>query len=227
MTQPIKYTWSYSSLDMFKQCPQKYYRLRVKKDIKQEESEAMLYGTEAHTAAENFVRDGTPLPERFAFMQEPLERLAAKEGEKLCEYEMGLTQGLAPCGFYDKDVWWRGIADLIILQDDRAWVVDYKTGKSSKYADTKQLELMALAIFKHFPQVKKVKSGLLFVIAQDFVKADFHQRDEPVLWRPWLEMTQRLEKSLELDVWNPRPNFSCRNWCPVKDCAHNGKGEYR
>jgi len=227
VTQPIKYTWSYSSLDMFKQCPQKYYRLRVKKDVVEPESEAMRYGTEAHKAAEDFIRDGTPVPERFAFMRDPLERLAAKEGEKLCEYKMGLTKNLTPCGFFDKEVWWRGIADLIILQGDKAWVVDYKTGKSSKYADTKQLELMALSIFKHFPQVKKVKSGLLFVIANDFVKADFHQREEHVLWRPWLDDTQRLEKSLELDVWNPRPNFSCRGWCPVKDCAHNGKGEYR
>ena len=140
---------------------------------------------------------------------------------------MGLTKNLTPCGFFDEDVWWRGIADLIVKQDDRAWVVDYKTGRSSKYADTKQLELMALAIFKHFPDIKKVKSGLLFVIANDFVKADFHQREESVLWRPWLDDTQRLEKAIEFDVWNPRPNFSCKSWCPVKDCLHNGKSSWR
>ena len=227
MTQPIKYTWSYSSLDLFKLCPHKYYRLRVKKDVVEPESDAMRYGTEVHKAAEDFIKDGAPIPEKFAFMRAPLETLKAKPGEKLCEYRMGLTRSMEPCEFFDKQVWWRGIADLIVLQEDRAWVVDYKTGKSSKYADTKQLELMALSIFKHFPQVKKVKSGLLFVVGNDFVKADFHQRDESVLWRPWLDDTLRLEKSLELDVWNPRPNFSCRGWCPVKDCAHNGKGEYR
>lgn len=224
--QPIKYTWSYSSLDLFKQCPHKYYRLRVKKDIVEPESEAMRYGTAVHKAAEDFIKHGTPIPPQYAFMQGPLETLRAKDGEKLCEYRMGLTRGLAPCDFFDKEVWWRGIADLIVLQEDRAWVVDYKTGRSSKYADTKQLELMALGIFKHFPQVKKVKAGLLFVIANDFVKADFNQRDEGVYWRPWLDDTARLEKAIELDVWNPRPNFSCKNWCPVKDCPHNGKGAY-
>lgn len=218
--------WSYSSIDLFKQCPQKYYRLRVKKDIVEPESEAMRYGTAVHKAAEDFIKHGTPVPAQFAFMQGPLETLRAKDGEKLCEYKMGLTRGLNPCGFFDKDVWWRGIADLIVLQGDRAWIVDYKTGRSSKYADTKQLELMALGVFKHFPQVKKVKSGLLFVIANDFVKADFNQRDESVYWRPWLDDTARLEKAVELNVWNPRPNFSCKNWCPVKDCVHNGKGAY-
>jgi hypothetical protein len=225
--QPIKYTWSYSSLDLFKQCPQKYYRLRVVKDVKEPESEQMRYGTAVHKAAEDYIKDGTPVPEQFAFMREPLEALKRSEGEHLCEYKMGLTRGLEPCGFFDKEVWWRGIADLIILQGDRALVVDYKTGKSSKYADTKQLELMALSIFKHFPQVKKVKSGLLFVIANDFVKADFSADAQGVHWTRWLEDTARLEKSYELDVWNPRPNFSCKGWCAVKDCAHNGKGEYR
>ena len=58
---------------------------------------------------------------------------------------------------YADNVWWRGIADLVILDADNhiAWVVDYKTGKSARYADKGQLELMALATFKHFPVVKK------------------------------------------------------------------------
>ena len=189
---------------------QKYYRIRVKKDIVEPESEAMRYGTEVHKAAEDYIKDGVPIPAQFSFMQKALDTLKNKEGEKMCEYKMGLTRNLEPCGFFDKDVWWRGIADLIVMQPDRAWVVDYKTGKSAKYADTKQLELMALAIFKHFPQVKKVKSGLLFVIAQDFVKADFTQHDESIMWMPWLSETIRLEKAYETDVWNPRPNFSCK-----------------
>ncbi len=226
MKDKPKYTWSYSSLDLFKQCPHKYYRLRVKKDIKEPESAAMLYGTEVHKSAEDFIKLGTPIPEKFAFMRPALESLRDKEGEKLCEYRMGLTRNLTPCDFFAADVWWRGIADLVVLQDDRAWVVDYKTGKSAKYADTKQLELMALALFKHFPQVKKVKAGLLFVVANDFVKANYSQREEDVMWRPWFDDTLRLEKAIESDVWNPRPNFTCKGWCPVKDCLHNGKGSY-
>lgn len=224
---PTKYTWSYSSIDLFKQCPHKYYRLRVLKDVKEPESEQMRYGTEVHKAAEDYIRDNLPVPEQFAFMRAPLESLKNLEGDRFCEYKMGLTRDLSACSFFDKEVWWRGIADLIVLQGDRAFVVDYKTGKSSKYADTKQLELMALSIFKHFPQVKKVKSGLLFVIANDFVKVDFKADDQGVHWMRWLEDTARLEKALELNVWNPRPNFSCKGWCAVKDCVHNGKGAYR
>lgn len=220
---PIKYTWSYSALDLFNKCPHKYYRLRVKKDVVEPPTEHLDYGTAVHTAAEEYIRDGVPIPEKYGFLVEPLNKLKAYEGQHICEYRMGLTKDLEACEFYAENVWWRGIADLIILRDDRALLVDYKTGKSSKHADTKQLEILSLAIFKHFPQVKHIKGGLLFVVANDFIKSDFDSAQSDVYWKRWLEGTDRLEKSFKFNVWNPRPNFTCRKWCPVTDCVHNGK----
>ena len=223
MTQPKPFTWSYSSLDLFKTCPHKYFRLRIQKDIVEPESEQMRYGKELHKAAEDFIKLDTPIPEKFAFMREALERLKAMKGEKFVEHRLGLTKDLTPCGFFDKDVWWRGIPDLLIIDGDQARLVDYKTGKSSKYADTRQLEILSLAIFKHFPQVKRVKAGLLFVVANDFVKAEFGAFQEHLYWQDWLSDVGRLEKAGEVGVWNPRPNFSCKGWCPVVDCTHNGR----
>jgi len=221
----VKYTWSYSSLDLFKQCPQKYYRLRVLKDVKDPPAEHLNYGLAVHKAAEDYIGKGVPIPEKYvAILKTSLDRLNAMEGEKHCELRLGLTQGLEPCGFFAPDVWWRGVADLIIIKDDSAYVVDYKTGKSSKYADTKQLELLSLAVFKHFPQVKKIKGGLLFVVANDLIKANYEQDKAGVYWTKWLEDTGRLEAAIANDVWNAKPNFTCRQYCPVHDCQHNGKG---
>ena len=221
---PTNYTWSYSSIELFGQCPHKYYRLRVKRDIVEPESDAMRYGLDAHKAAEDYVRDDVPLPAKFSFLQPMLDKLKTYEGERLCEYKMGLTKALEPCDFYDKQVWWRGIADLIVLQGDKAKIVDYKTGKSSKYADTKQLELLSLAVFKHFPQIKHIKGGLLFVVVNDFVQGKYSADESNTYWARWLPKTAMLEKSFENGAWNPRPNFTCQKWCPVKDCIHNGKG---
>lgn len=217
------YTWSYSSLDLFNQCPHKYYRLKVKKDIKEPISDHLVYGLDVHKAAEDFIGKGTPIPEKYKFIEPALLKLKAYEGEKLCEYRMGLTKNLEPCKFFDKGVWWRGVADLIILNGDSAKIVDYKTGKSSKHADTKQLEILSLAVFKHFPQIKRVKGGLLFVVANDFVKNEYDAEQTDVYWQRWLTNTAQLEKAFEVNVWNPRPNFTCKNWCPVKDCTHNGR----
>ena len=216
-------SWSYSSLDLFQQCPHKYYRLRVKKDVKEPPSEHLSYGLDMQKAAEEYIKDGTPIPARFQFLTDALNKLKTYEGEKLCEYRMGLTRNLEPCGFFDKQVWWRGVADLLIINGDSARCVDYKTSKSSKYADTKQLEILSLAVFKHFPQVKRVKGGLLFVIARDLVTSEFDAEKSDVYWQRWLTGAAQLEKTYEADVWNPRPNFTCKKWCPVKDCTHNGR----
>lgn len=224
---PTEYVWSYSSISLFKQCPHKYFRLRIAKDVVEPPTEATMYGTEAHKAAEEYMLNDTPLPPKFSFMQGPLDTLKNKDGERLCEFRMGLTRGLQPCAFDAPDVWWHGIADLVILQGDRAWVVDYKTSKSSKYADKGQLELMALGVFAHFPQVRKVRGGLLFVVADDFVKSEYTRHDESLYWRPWIDTTAALEKALEKGAWNPRPNFTCKKWCPVEDCIHNGRSGRR
>ena len=219
----VKYTWSYSSINLFKQCPHKYYRLRVVKDIVEPPAEHLNYGLEVHKAAEDYIGKGTPIPEKYIFIKEHLDKLNLIKGEKLCEYRMGLTSNLEPCGFFDKDVWWRGVADLIIINGDKAYVIDYKTGKSAKYADTKQLELLSCAVFKHFPDVKKVKGGLLFVVSNDLVKDNYEADNEGVYWTKWLEDTQRLEAAIQNNVWNKKPNFSCRSWCSITDCEHNGK----
>ena len=224
---PTKYTWSYSSISLFQQCPRKYYRLRIKKDIVEPPAAHLDYGKEVHKAAEDYVCKDKSLDPRYGFIKPTLDALKSLPGMKLCEYEMGLTKEFEPCGFYDEKVWFRGIADLLIIDGDHAHLVDYKTGKSSQYADTKQLELLALLVFKHFPYIKSIKAGLVFVVAEDLVKAAFDGDVQEQAWQRWLPEIQRLEKALETDVWNARPNFTCRKFCPVKDCEHNGKGEYR
>lgn len=215
--------WSYSSLDLYKQCPHKYYRMRVVKDVIEPTAEHLNYGLAVHKAAEDYIRDGADIPEQYMFIKPVLDSLLNLKGEKLCEYQMGLTKDLEPCDFYDKDnIWWRGIADLIILQEDRAFLFDYKTSKSARYADTKQLEILSLALFKHFPHIKKVKAGLLFVVSQEVVRGEFDVVDEEATWVKWIADTNRLEKAFDTDTWNPKPNFTCKKYCHVTDCLHNG-----
>jgi hypothetical protein len=219
------YTWSYSSLSLFQQCPKKYYHLRVAKDHKEPETDALMYGKQLHEAAEFYIGKDTPLPPQFAFITGSLDLLKTlgEGGEFLCEYRMGLTRDLKPCDFFDKDVWWRGVADLVIIKGDKAYMVDYKTGKSSRYADTKQLEILSLALFKHKPNIKLVKGGLLFLVASDFVKVDYEGSQQSEPWVKWLNETKQLEAAYENDVWNPKPNFSCKQYCAVVNCLHNGK----
>lgn len=226
MTQPARVApWSYSRIKAFETCPKQFYHTHILKEFPFKETEAMRYGTEFHKAAEEFIRDAKPVPERFAFAKPALQVLNDMEGDKYCELKVGLTADLEPCGFFAEDVWFRGVVDLIIVNDETglATVVDYKSGKSARYADKGQLELMALAVFKYFPQVEKVRAGLLFVIANEFIKDKYAADSQPDMWKKWLAEYAKMEKAAETDVWNPRPSGLCRAHCPVTQCPHNGQ----
>jgi CRISPR/Cas system-associated exonuclease Cas4 (RecB family) len=214
-------TWSYSSLALYQQCPKKYYHLKVAKDIKEEPGEAMTFGNEIHKIAHEYVEQDKPIPQKYSNIEPALKSLKDMEGKKLCENKLGLTIDFKPCGFFDKNVWWRGIADIIIVQGDTILTVDYKTGTKSKYADLKQLEILALALFKHYPEVKRVKAGLLFLFADDFVKTVYSADSQAELWTGWISDVGQLETSVINNVWNAKPNFTCRGWCPVHSCDHN------
>ena len=142
-------TWSYSSIKNFQQCPKKYYHLSIAKDVKQSSTTALVYGNEVHKAAEQYIKNNEPIPQKFAYIQDVLDALNRIPGEKHCELRLGLAkqeEEYTPCEFFAPNVWWRGIVDLLIVQEDVAFMVDYKTGKNAKYADTKQLDLSLIHI---------------------------------------------------------------------------------
>ena len=214
--------WSFSRIKAFEQCPKQFYHMKIAKDYSEPTTNAMLYGTAFHLVAEEYIRDNKSLPAKFGYAQGALDALRAKRGEKLCEVKMGLTQALAPCDFSAKDVWWRGIADLVILDSDIAWVIDYKTGKNVKYADKGQLELMALAVFIHFPRVNTIRAGLLFVVSRDLIKDTYTRDMMPVLWDKWLGNYKRMETAHVNNIWNAHPSGLCKRHCAVLECVHNG-----
>mgnify|MGYP003350775476 CR=1 FL=1 len=102
MTKPL--SWSHSALKDYEGCPKRYQEVRVLKNFPFKETEATRYGTELHKAAEEYVRDGTPLPGQFEFIKDALDALIAKPGRKLCEYKMALTEKLQPCDWMAKEV---------------------------------------------------------------------------------------------------------------------------
>jgi CRISPR/Cas system-associated exonuclease Cas4 (RecB family) len=217
--------WTYTKVKGFDTCPKQFHARYIEKSLPFVETEATKYGNEVHDAFEHYFKSNRPLPPKLQHYQPYLDALERKEGEKIAEYAFGLTIDLEPCNFFDKNVWVRGKIDLTILQGDTAYVVDYKTSKSARYADMDQLELMAMAVFKHFPEVKHVKAALIFVVAKGVVKGEFHAADEAQLWGKWMKKLATMHEAENADVWNPKPSGLCRAWCDVMDCPHNGKND--
>lgn len=216
-TKPI--TWSFSSIKAYNTCARQFYSYKVAKQYIQPETEAIKYGKVLHEAFELYIRDGKELPPDFLRFKPLLDKLNSIDGTKYAEYEMALNNDLQPTGFKADDVFVRGIADLLIVDGDTAWVADYKSG-SAKYPEKKQLELMALMIFAHFPEVQLVRGALLFVHHDVVVKGDYKRANEKELWAKWLSNVDQLKTSHEHGQWHPNPSGLCRGWCMVEWCEH-------
>lgn len=218
-----KPAWSHSSLKDFENCARKYHEVKVLKNYPFQETEATRYGNQVHEALELYIRDGKEIPPEYAQFKDVADAMLGKPGRKLAEYEMALTADLKPCEWKSPDVWVRGIADILILDDDNftAWVGDWKTG-SNKYPDRDQLVLMSLMVFEHFPHIRKVNSALLFIVKNDIVKMSMIRDQKDEHWWRYRERTARLEACFDNDVWNPTQTPLC-GWCPVTTCEFNPK----
>ena len=218
-----KPTWSHSALKDFEGCQRRYYEVKVLKNYPFTETEAMRYGNQVHEALELYVKEGKPIPPEYAQFQSVVDALLNKSGRKLAEYEMALTTDLLPTSWEANNVWVRGIADLLIVDDENltAWVADYKTG-NNKYPDRDQLVLMSIMVFAHFPHIRKVNSALLFLVKNDIVKAAMTANEAKKHWWNYRERYARLETAFSNNVWNPNQTPLC-GWCPVKTCEFNSK----
>lgn len=216
-------TWSHSSLKDFEGCARRYHEVKILKKYPFKDTVHTIYGKDVHKAIEDYGRDGTPMPEQFGFVKPTVDALLAKPGRKLFEHEMALTKDLQPCAFGASDRWVRGIADLLIINDENltARVVDWKTG-SDKYPDRDQLVLMSLMVFAHFPHVRSVSAALFFVVKGTMVKQKMSRDEAEDAWWRYRERVAKLEAAHETGVWNPTQTPLC-GWCPVTGCPFNPK----
>ena len=212
--------WSFSSLKDFCNCPKQYQEIKILKNFTKRATQQMLYGTEVHKALEDYVT-GIPLAKNYERFKNVMDALLEIPGTRYPEYKMAITEDKKYCDFDSKDYWARGIADLIVVDESLAYVIDYKTG-SNRYPDADQLKLMALFIFVHFPEVNTVKGGLLFVMHNSFLTVDFKREYINDYWKSFEAKLARLTAAADNEIWSPNPTPLC-GWCPVKTCEfHKG-----
>jgi hypothetical protein len=135
------------------------------------------------------------------------------------ELKMGLTKEFKPCGFFDKDVWGRSAADVVLKHENKIIVFDWKTGKK-KEKET-QLQILALFLFKHFPQVDKIVGCNLWLEPGDIgTPYTFARGETAPMWKNLLVRIQAMEKAFASNTWPEMPSGLCL-YCPVKACNFN------
>jgi RecB family exonuclease len=166
MTHPMPL--SFSRLSTFEQCPAQFDYLYVSKRVQSSMNEASEYGDRVHKTLEAYGRgtldtgtlslEGQQTLERWGPL---VEKITSRNGEKLFEHQMAVNRKLEPVDWFAKDVWIRSIADVLVVDGDTAYCLDYKTGKVKE--NPTQLQLFAAMVFWHYPKVTKVKTSFIWL----------------------------------------------------------------
>ena len=215
----MKLSHSYSSIKLYENCPYRYFRQRVLKDVVDEGGEASKYGERIHEYLEHRLKSNKMLPQDVAHY-EPLcasvEKIA-DGGQLLIEHELVLTDNLTPTGWWDADAWLRSKLDILVLNGTLANVMDWKTGKRN--ADQFQMQLFAAQVFKHFPEVDTVKTSLVWLKTMEMDTETYYRGQVNEIWADVMKRIQRIYTSLEHDNWPMKPSGLCR-FCPARhDCV--------
>jgi len=208
--------WSYSALEDFKNCPRAFYEKKVAKSVVETKGEATLWGEHVHKQFEDFLRDGVALPADLQMHEPFLLRLLNAPGTLGVEEKIALNIRGEPCGFFDDDVWYRGVIDAKKVHGSHALLIDHKTGKHhTKFG---QLKLFALHTFTAHPEVETVRCEYYWTQTLTKNGQGYDRSQVPALWREFLPDLRQYAQAFKTDTWQPRQSGLCRGWCPVTDC---------
>lgn len=218
-----KLAHSYSSIKMFENCPKNYFHQRIEKSVRDPGNAVTAYGERVHKSLELRIKDGEPL-DRESKAYEPLaaaiEKATLGFDDLTTEEEMTLNEKLEPTGWWDSDAWLRSKIDVLARRGPKAYMFDWKTGK--RRPDFDQLEMFAVQVFKHYPQVEQIKTTFVWLKEGKTDSETFTRAQEPAIWEKILGKITRIEGALEHDNWPAKPSGLC-NWCPCKSFCEYAK----
>lgn len=153
-----------------------------------------------------------------------------RELEHYAENKLAMLEGWLPTTFENPNAWWKGVLDLKVLQNGKAWVFDWKTGKV--YPDHEdQKELYAIATFVEHKEVDEVEAWHIYLDLQRKDSKMIYTRDQlPSLIAKWeckLASYMQALKMYAIDDGNSEsffvtnPSYLC-DYCPFSrnPCPH-------
>lgn len=215
------FAWSFSKLKSFETCPKKHYEVDIARNYK-EESEQLTWGNYVHKALENAILGKATLPPEMAKYQKWVVSIQKANGKIEVEKQFALNKDFLPVPYFDREVWYRGKADVVVINGDTALAFDWKTGKIQK--DSVQLMLMAQCIFAHYPQVQRVTTFYVWLQENAHSEETFDRQEVANAWIGLLLRVKLMQEAYDTQTYQPKPSGLCRKHCPVVSCPFHGKG---
>ena len=215
------FSWSFSKLKNYENCPFKYLKVDVQKQFK-EDTANLDWGNKVHDAMRLSLTTGAPLPPEMDIWQHWADGIRALPGELLVEQKFAITREFVPCEYFAPKVWFRSIVDALKIRAPFAGAFDWKTGKINH--DSVQLMLSTACIFAFHPEVEKVRTSFIWLQDNEVTTDDYTREDIKNAWPAILERVHELEASHEKMLFPPKPGGLCKNYCPVQTCEFWRKG---
>lgn len=208
--------WSYSRLTSLETCARRYYRLMIKKDLKEEESQAMADGNRVHKEFELRLRNGKALPIDLRVHEPLMSQISKTGGEKIVEQQIALNAEWQPVEWFAKDAWLRVKSDLTQYNGNYGVVWDWKTGRP--HDDFTQLELNAAVLLHLAPEIETVAPVYYWTKTRRAQTGDKVTRARvSEIWGPILARVAKYQEAHEKELFPPKENYFCKG-CPVTDC---------
>ena len=232
------FAWSYSKIKNFETCPKRHFHVDLVGDWREKESEQLRAGNELHDAMARAIgniggkqpdgRDAQPLPEHLSAYQPLVDghRKSRETGAVVAtEMKLAINARFEPVAWMAKDAWFRAIADVLVLYGPVALADDWKTGKVVD--DSPQLQMGALAIMAHYPQVQRVANRFQWLKESSVSQEIITPADKPRIWAMLQPRVERLRVAYTTPDpgkgFPPQPGPLCRRYCPVKTCPYHGQ----
>jgi PD-(D/E)XK nuclease superfamily len=214
--------WSHTMLELFEQCPRKFYHRYILKE-KEPPSKVLEHGNMIHKACENYLntqgRAAALAIEPYRPILDSVLRQA--EGKTLqVERKLAISKNMKVTDFFNHACWGRGAADVIILDGDRAMLIDWKTGKVREKSE--QLLTLAHAfMFTEFHRINTITACNIFLehgkIGQPYT---FKREDNAKFWQWMTPRIQRVEQAIASNAFCMMPGPLC-GYCYVISCPKN------
>lgn len=224
------FAWSWSRLKNWRACPKRHWEIDIKKNFKEEEGEALLWGNRFHDAMAKRIERNQPLPkgmEPHEAMPARIRKMFEDGADVRVELKLAMTEQMEPCEWFDPRTWFRGVVDVLVLafHVKQALAIDWKTGGKIQ-PEFEQLSLNAQLLFAHHPEIEKVNTMYhwsAFLDVPPDIKT-YTRADMGPMWTKLLPEVRQMEEAHRTTTYEPRPSGLCIAYCPVTSCPYHGKG---
>ena len=211
---PLVFT--YTNLNTYDICPYQFYRRYVVKDISYQETETMKFGNQVHSAFEQRLAGGKPLPENMRDWEvhaAPFANLKPK-----VEWKLAVKRDGKPSDYWN-GAFVRGKVDCAILQSPVAFMADWKTGKVRE--DPFELEVGALLLKANAPYITRIYGSYVW-LKENRIGERHDLSDVEATTKKVAARIRAIEADLAGNSFEKKQGPLCR-FCDVLECEFNRK----